>query len=260
MSVFGYTRLGLWGYYHQEETHGVVEHIKFAVVRSLKLALNIKPARSQDDSKGNPETTVRRQSSSTKGVANSHFPVIALEASLVPEDGLDIPHASKQLNKTTITKSETNDDIRRSDVTSTHVDTSKHKGSQGESAQTKGRGITKLAVGHGPVQTRLEFTTKGRKTSLVGVDLSKRTVSKARSSASDLMLLVRHLRVGGAAIGGTASSVHVGSLLVKSRGVGGRVWCRCHCFCLVLLDNAIERSNNLKDKRWNEEFDKREEE
>ena len=103
-----------------------------------------------------------------------------------------IPHTSQQLDKTTITESRTDDNVRLSDVPSTHVDSRKDESSQGESRQAQRSRVGKLALLDRPVQTGLEFTTERRKTSLSRVDLGQRTVAKAGSSTGNLVLLGGH--------------------------------------------------------------------
>lgn len=56
------------GAYHQEQTHRGQELV-------LQGRLDLEPTGGQDDSEGEPETTIRRQSSSTESVSDSHFPV-----------------------------------------------------------------------------------------------------------------------------------------------------------------------------------------
>lgn len=63
----------------------------------------------------------------------------------------DIPHASAQLNKATISESETNDDVGRSNTSDLDVDQGKYKGRQRESTQAKGSRVGELAVGSRPV-------------------------------------------------------------------------------------------------------------
>lgn len=78
---------------------------------------------------GNPETTIRRESGSTKGVADSH-----------------LPHTSQKLDETTVTKSERKRDVGGGDAAGVHVDGGEDKGSEGESAETQRSRIGELAV------------------------------------------------------------------------------------------------------------------
>ena len=56
--------------YHQIETKDIVE------LSTLVSAGNFEAAGSEDDGSADPETTVRRKSSSTESVSDSHFPAI----------------------------------------------------------------------------------------------------------------------------------------------------------------------------------------
>ena len=60
--------------YHQEDAEGIKESSLTAILSS-QARDDLKATRSKDDSDSDPETTVRRERSSTEGVANSHFPV-----------------------------------------------------------------------------------------------------------------------------------------------------------------------------------------
>lgn len=73
----------------------------------------------------------------------------------------NIPHASKQLNKATIAKSERNDNVGSLDASSVHVDTRQDERGQGESRETQRSRVGELAVLVGPPSTGLEGTTKG---------------------------------------------------------------------------------------------------
>lgn len=106
-----------------------------------------------------------------------------------------VPHASKQLHKPTISKSDTDDKVGLGQTTSSHIDQTKDEGSQGESAQAKRCRIGKFAALDLSVQTRLELSSKSRKTLLATacVDMSERTITEARGSFCGVMLFVRHL-------------------------------------------------------------------
>lgn len=60
--------------HHQEQTEGIVEHGGSAVVSLDNSRLDVETTGGQDDSEGDPETTIRGQSSGTKSVTDSHFP------------------------------------------------------------------------------------------------------------------------------------------------------------------------------------------
>lgn len=94
----------------------------------------------------------------------------------------NLPHAGKQLNKTTIAESETNDHVGLGNVSSSHVDGAQDKGGEGESGQTKRGRIGKPARFDGFVETWLELSSEGRQTSLSRIDLGQGAVSEASSS------------------------------------------------------------------------------
>jgi hypothetical protein len=71
-----------------------------------------------------------------------------------------IPHASKQLNKTTVSESHRNDDIGFLDTPYTDVNERQDESRQGESAQSKGSGVGELALCSWFVKTRLKLTTE----------------------------------------------------------------------------------------------------
>jgi hypothetical protein len=110
-----------------------------------------------------------------------------------------IPHAGKQLNKTTISKSKTDNNVWRANIPSTDVDSTQHESSQGESAEAQRRRVTELATLNGLVQTGLELSTKGWERRLVDVNVRQRSVSEAGGGASHLVLLGGHLRLNGSA-------------------------------------------------------------
>jgi len=114
----------------------------------------------------------------------------------------NIPHASKQLDQTTIGESGTNDHVGLSDVLSAHVDSAQHESGEGESAQAERSRVTELAALNGLVQTGLELTTEGRETGLVGVDLSQRAIAEASGSPCSGVLLSRHLGLDDVAVVG----------------------------------------------------------
>lgn len=84
----------------------------------------------------------------------------------------NLPHASKQLNDTTIAKGKGHSDIGDGDATGLQVDSRQDESGQGEGAQAEGSRIGELAPLNGLVQTRLELTTEGGKASvLAGVSV-----------------------------------------------------------------------------------------
>lgn len=197
---------------HQEQTHRVIEEVGTAI--RLERTHNLKAARSQDDSESDPETTVRGQSSGTESVTDSHFPGakrISIGCSMSgfllelagPNSARrcdNLPHTSQQLDETTITESEADDDVGRGKTASTHVDGTQDESRERESAQAERSRVGELAVLNRLVQTGLELTTEGAEASVLGVDLGQRPIAEASSGASNFVLFGRHLRVNGSAI------------------------------------------------------------
>lgn len=70
--------------YHQEKTHGVIEFGSITACLAESLT-NLEPTGGQDDSEGDPETTVGGESSSTKSVTDSHFPILKKKHVLAAE-------------------------------------------------------------------------------------------------------------------------------------------------------------------------------
>ena len=141
--------------HHEVETEGVGKGGGAVTTKSFN---NLETTWGQDDGGTDPETTVGRKSSGTKGVANGH-----------------LPHTGEKLDKTTVGESGTNDERWGGDTASSQVDEGEDEGGQGESGETKRSWVGKLAVGGRLVETWLEFTTKGRKTDRVAsVDVGER--------------------------------------------------------------------------------------
>jgi hypothetical protein len=69
---------------------------------------------------------------------------LALESAIATKQK-NLPHASKQLNQTTITKSEGNNNVRVSDVTRLHVDSTQDESGEGESGQAQGSRVGEFA-------------------------------------------------------------------------------------------------------------------
>lgn len=108
-----------------------------------------------------------------------------------------IPHASQQLDKTTVTESQSDDNVGRSDISRTHVNCAQHKSGEGESGQAQRSRVTELAALDGLVQTGLELTTERTELGLSG-DVSEGSITETGSGASDLVL-VSELRLNGSA-------------------------------------------------------------
>jgi len=91
---------------------------------------------------------------------------------------LNIPHASKKLNKTTIRERSTNDKRRLRQAPCAHIDQREQERRQRESAQTQRRRVGELAALGALVGTGLEFTTEGRQTHRVArVDVRERVAA-----------------------------------------------------------------------------------
>jgi hypothetical protein len=152
----------------QVQSHRVVEH--GGATGGFNRRLDLEPTGGQDNGERDPETSVGGQSSGTEGVSDSHF-----------------PHASKQLNETTISESQTNDNVVRRDTTGSHVDQTQEESGEGESAETQRRRVGELALLDRLVQTRLEFTSEGAQVGLLGVDVSHGSVAETRSSSGGFL-------------------------------------------------------------------------
>lgn len=142
---------------------------------------NLESTRSQDDGGAEPETTVRREGSSTEGVADGHFPGKRLERLIInsePTEIRNIPHASQKLDETAVSESSANNDVRLRETASSQVDERQDESGQGESAETERSRVGELAALGGLVETGLEFTTEGGKTDGVpSVDVSQRVAA-----------------------------------------------------------------------------------
>jgi len=99
----------------EEETNGIVD-----LVFNVCVTLEDTSARNQDQGVADPETTVRRQGSSTKGIATDK-----------------LPHSSEKLNQSTGSNRHSNDDIRLGDMTSLDVDQGEHESCGCEREETE---------------------------------------------------------------------------------------------------------------------------
>jgi hypothetical protein len=123
---------------------------------------------------------------------------------------VNIPHAGAQLNETTITKSEGQDDVRGGDIAGAQVNETEDESGEGESAQPQRSWVAELAVLDRTVKTGLELTTEGGKARRATGDMGERTIAKASGRGSDLVLLTRHL--GGQRRAGVVGVVVVGDI------------------------------------------------
>ena len=107
------------------------------------------------------------------------------------------PHAGEQLHQASIAECNAHDEIRRSQTAGAHVDQTKHKGRQGESAQSKGRRVGKFSVRDLSVETRLEFSSEGRKPFIAStrVDVSQGPIAEAGGSFGSLMFFGAYLAI-----------------------------------------------------------------
>ena len=91
---------------------------------------------------------------------------IYLRKSRDPSNG-DLPHASKQLNKTTISESQSNNNIGFGDATCATIDKRQNEGGKGKSAESERSWVGKLPVRVSPIKTWLEFTSESWQSSRV---------------------------------------------------------------------------------------------
>lgn len=133
---------------------------------------------------------------------------------------MNIPHASKELDKTTVAKGQTDDNVGLGDITRAHVDGRQHKRSQGESRQAQRSWVGELTALDGLVQTGLELTSERALVGLVGVDVRQRSVAKASCCARDFVFLRGHHGHCGRTAGSTSSFAvlrHGTNVLLDSR-------------------------------------------
>ena len=134
------------------------------------VGFDFESARGEQDGKGDPESTVGGQSRRTESVTNCHLPIIVpiCQSRHTPRDrtrcprlvNCDLPHASEKLNKTSIAKSQRDDDIVLFETTSTQVDQTQDESGQGKGGETERGGIGEFAILDSLVKTGLEFTSE----------------------------------------------------------------------------------------------------
>lgn len=151
----------------------------------------------EDDAEREPETTIRGESSGTKGVSDGHFPVEKDQRHTWDERkgpaSLFLPHARKQLHQATIAKGDRHHDIRLRNPPRAHVDQTQHKGRQGKRTESQRRRIGNLPVLDLTVRARLELSSKGRQArGAVGLGVSKRAIAEPGGGLGGLVLLVGH--------------------------------------------------------------------
>lgn len=93
--------------YHEPEA-GYVVYTGYTV-RFLDIFNDVEATRSEDNAVRDPESTVRGESSGSKGVSNGHFPILRLALKkrareCRQEDDHNLPHASEKLYQSTVPK------------------------------------------------------------------------------------------------------------------------------------------------------------
>lgn len=131
------------------------------------------PVGREQDAIGDPEAAVRRESGSTKGVADGHFPGGVLVVWFWWGSGDEsLPHAGEELDETAIPKGQGDYDVGHGDAARVEVDGREHKRGERKGAQTERRRVGELARLDGAVQTGLELTAEGGQASVgAGVDV-----------------------------------------------------------------------------------------
>lgn len=130
----------------------------------------------------------------------------------------NVPHAGQELNQATITKSETDDDgIDTGQPSSVQVDQTEDERGQGESREAERSRVGEFATFDRLVETRLEFTTKGRKQSAFGsTHVGQRAIAKASGIRGSSLFLVAH------ASSGLVQLLLVGGRVAVGRDIVGR--------------------------------------
>lgn len=76
---------------------------------------------------------------------------------------VNVPHARKELDKSTVREGDGADHVRGGDTLGVQVDKTEDEGGGRESAQSQGSRVGELAVLNRAIQTGLELTTEGWK-------------------------------------------------------------------------------------------------
>lgn len=181
--------------HHQEETERVEE--SSSTIRSLDVGHNVEATRRQNDRERKPESTIGRQSSGTESVTDGHLPVRKNQRAEHVDrvcGTLNLPHAGQKLNKPAISESERNDDVGCGQISGSNIDQGEDEGRQGESGKTERGRVGELAAFDALVQTRLELTTEGRKSTInVRVEVSEGAMSEASCLCSSVFLFDAHV-------------------------------------------------------------------
>lgn len=173
------------------------------------------PVGREEDAVGDPEAAVRGEGGGTKGVADGHFPVVLL-AMLVWWRSRDenLPHAGKELDETTIAKSQGDDNVGHGDAACVEVDGREHKRGEGEGAEAERRRVGKLARLDRAIETGLELTAEGGQASIgAGVDVGHGVVVFVVAVGAGV-----GVAVGAAAVDAGARGL-VAQLMVDSDGL-----------------------------------------
>jgi hypothetical protein len=112
--------------YHEVQAKGVVERQRAVFLECLHY---LEPSWCQDDCKRDPKSAKGRESSGTKGIANSHLPEIYVKNHNMAQGlELSIPHSRKQLHQPSIGIGQGYDQIRMGDAPRPQVYEGEHKG------------------------------------------------------------------------------------------------------------------------------------
>lgn len=144
---------------------------------------------------------------------------------------IDVPHASKQLHQTSVSKGDTYHQAWRAQTSRTHIDQTQDEGGQGEGGQAEGCRIGDSAILDLLVCTGLKFSSEGWQTLIPAssVDVSERTIAKASGGFGGLVFVVGHVTLG---------AVVAIALLIEFAPVAGELGIRGggHCCCQESFD------------------------
>jgi len=235
----------------------------------------LETAGGEDDAESDPETTIRGESSGTKGVSDGHFPVEKGDQHQIRGEkksrssttaSPNLPHARKQLNQATIPKGDSHHDIRLRNPPRPHIDQTQHKRREGKSTQSQRRRVRKLTVLDLTVSTRLELSAKGwQARGAIGLGVSEGAIAETGGCLGGLVLLVGHF-----ALDTVVAHVGTGAVLfvepIGTAIVDGILEVRAggHFVCgqwvtVIRLGSLMEGSRLTDSSRLFLRFDKREE-